>query len=217
MGSLSPVFVEALGQIIRTGGSEQPTTLEALASEIEEAQPGTRRQWSWQVSFLTSPKPERPRSVWGCRCFPPCAIIYDPGPASIDETAIRFVRTCLKAIVSTNDTSQEEHEIQRPAWSSPFSPGSLQQIETIGPIGQIDREWAWGGSTGRGVRVGVVDSGIEHDHPAVAGSVHGGCVIEFDHQLLENQVRIKPDEDRRRTSLATARPARNHPWPSPGS
>ncbi len=40
MGSLSLVFVEALGQIIRTGGSEQPTTLEALASEIEEAQPG---------------------------------------------------------------------------------------------------------------------------------------------------------------------------------
>jgi len=96
--------------------------------------------------------------------------------------------------VSTNDTSQEEHEIQRPAWSSPFSPGSLQQIETIGPIGQIDREWAWGGSTGRGVRVGVVDSGIEHDHPAVAGSVHGGCVIEFDPQS-ENQVRIKPDEE----------------------
>ena len=33
----------------------------------------------------------------------------------------------------------------------------------------LDREWAWGGSTGAGVRVCVVDSGIEADHPLVGG------------------------------------------------
>src|SRR3954453_18359780 len=31
----------------------------------------------------------------------------------------------------------------------------------------VTREWAWGGSTGRGVRVCIVDSGIEADHPRV--------------------------------------------------
>jgi subtilisin len=31
----------------------------------------------------------------------------------------------------------------------------------------VTRDWAWGGSTGRGVRVCFVDSGIEPDHPLV--------------------------------------------------
>src|SRR3954471_15577050 len=31
----------------------------------------------------------------------------------------------------------------------------------------VTREWAWGGSTGRGVRVCIVDSGIEAGHPRV--------------------------------------------------
>jgi subtilisin len=40
-------------------------------------------------------------------------------------------------------------------------------------------QWAWGGSTGRGVRVAVVDSGIELDHPRV-GRVDGSFVVEKD-------------------------------------
>ena len=34
----------------------------------------------------------------------------------------------------------------------------------------LNREWAWGGSTGAGVRVCIVDSGVEADHPLVGGS-----------------------------------------------
>ena len=34
---------------------------------------------------------------------------------------------------------------------------------------QVTRGWALGGSTGRGARVCIVDSGIEGDHPAVGG------------------------------------------------
>jgi subtilisin len=40
----------------------------------------------------------------------------------------------------------------------------------------ITPEWAWGGSTGRGVRVCVVDSGVERDHPLV-GPVDGSYVV----------------------------------------
>jgi subtilisin len=53
--------------------------------------------------------------------------------------------------------------------------------------------WAWGKSTGKGVRVAVVDSGIDHDHPALGGSVVGGVAMEFDEDA-EGKVRIV-DED----------------------
>ena len=35
----------------------------------------------------------------------------------------------------------------------------------------ITPAWAWGGSTGKGIRVAVIDSGIEADHPALEGCV----------------------------------------------
>ena len=56
-----------------------------------------------------------------------------------------------------------------PAWSSAFAPDALQTLRPIRPIDNIDREWAWGGSTGRGVKVAVIDSGVDADHPAVGG------------------------------------------------
>jgi subtilisin family serine protease len=37
----------------------------------------------------------------------------------------------------------------------------------------LTREAAFGGSTGKGVRVAIVDSGIDDDHPAVGGAVRG--------------------------------------------
>jgi subtilisin family serine protease len=42
--------------------------------------------------------------------------------------------------------------------------------------GPADADWAWGGATGRGVRVCVVDSGIEGDHPDV-GPVQGSYAV----------------------------------------
>lgn len=64
---------------------------------------------------------------------------------------------------------------ERPAWSEAFAP------ERLGPIRPlalpITRDWAWGGSTGAGVRVAIVDSGIDAHHPAVGG-VQGGVVLE---------------------------------------
>src|SRR3954469_3672117 len=34
-------------------------------------------------------------------------------------------------------------------------------------------EWAWGGAMGQGVRVAIIDSGINARHPAVQGQVNG--------------------------------------------
>jgi subtilisin family serine protease len=55
----------------------------------------------------------------------------------------------------------------------------------------IDREWAWGGSTGAGVPVAVVDSGIDPDHEMVGGvarAVHIGRGEEGTAEVVEGSV-----------------------------
>lgn len=42
----------------------------------------------------------------------------------------------------------------------------------------VSAEWAWGGATGAGVRVCVVDSGIEADHPLVGPVASAHAVVD---------------------------------------
>ncbi len=58
---------------------------------------------------------------------------------------------------------------RRPAWSSAFIPDAVQTLSPIQPIDSIGREWAWEGGTGRGIKVAVIDSGVDAAHPAVGG------------------------------------------------
>jgi subtilisin family serine protease len=68
--------------------------------------------------------------------------------------------------------------VSLPAWSEQFAPERLSRIPVrLPPV--ITRDWAWEGATGAGVRVAVIDSGIDSRHPAV-GHVTGGVVIEHD-------------------------------------
>jgi subtilisin len=76
-----------------------------------------------------------------------------------------------------------------PAWSWQFAGGQLETVEALPVDGPITREWAWGGATGAGVRVAVVDSGVDGSHPAVGG-VNGGVVVERDGTIVEG-----PHED----------------------
>lgn len=55
---------------------------------------------------------------------------------------------------------------RRPAWSLPADAVEQLRLPATWPE-RVTREWAWGGSTGAGVRVCVLDSGIELGHPAV--------------------------------------------------
>ncbi len=70
----------------------------------------------------------------------------------------------------------------RPAWSSQFSPDALKTLEPVLPFDRVTPEWAWGGSTGAGVKVAVIDSGIDAEHPAVGGHL-GGYVAVTDGPL----------------------------------
>lgn len=65
-----------------------------------------------------------------------------------------------------------------PAWSAPFTREGLQKHQPVQPIDDITPEWAWGGSTGKGVKVGVIDSGIDAAHPVVDGRVVGYVSIQ---------------------------------------
>jgi subtilisin len=66
---------------------------------------------------------------------------------------------------------------ERPAWSAQFSPETLRTLAPVPPLDEITPEWAWGGSTGEGVKVAVIDSGIDAEHPAVGGRVSGYVAI----------------------------------------
>ena len=65
---------------------------------------------------------------------------------------------------------------RRPAYSSVFAPEALQTVSAIVPVDGITRDWAWGGSTGKGVKVAVIDSGVDASHPAV-GAVNGYVTV----------------------------------------
>jgi subtilisin family serine protease len=86
----------------------------------------------------------------------------------------------------------EEEQIL-PAHSEPFVNGAIRELAVSGPLSEITPEWAWGGSTGQGIKVAVVDSGIEFDHPAVGSQVVGGVNIEWD-ESLEGKLRYDPVE-----------------------
>ena len=81
----------------------------------------------------------------------------------------------------------------RPAWSQYFTEEAIQELLSQGPLAKLTPQWAWEGSTGKGVRVAVVDSGVEHDHPSLGDSVRGGVIVDYD-KKAENYHVIKPDD-----------------------
>jgi subtilisin len=65
----------------------------------------------------------------------------------------------------------------RPAWSSAFAPDAIRPLDPVPPLDEITPDWAYGGSRGAGVKVAVIDSGIDQEHPAVGGRVVGYVAI----------------------------------------
>jgi subtilisin family serine protease len=55
-----------------------------------------------------------------------------------------------------------------PAWSLPKDAVDRISLPVHWPD-RVTREWAWGGSTGAGARVCILDSGVEAGHPLIGG------------------------------------------------
>src|SRR5215218_1335811 len=67
-----------------------------------------------------------------------------------------------------------------PAWS--LQRESSEWIRIANPLPErVDREWALQGATGKGVRVCVLDSGVEAGHPRV-GPVARAVAIDVDEE-----------------------------------
>src|SRR5262245_35800945 len=67
-----------------------------------------------------------------------------------------------------------------PAWSAPFAADHREDLRRIAPLGRLEREWAFGNGQGAGVRVAIVDSGVEGDHPALDGALTRSVRVELD-------------------------------------
>jgi subtilisin family serine protease len=80
----------------------------------------------------------------------------------------------------------EETSDELPAWSLPS--GAEERLAPAWPTG-ITRERAFEGATGRGVRVAVVDSGVDREHPLVGGVARAVAVVSH-----EDEIAIEEDE-----------------------
>jgi subtilisin len=80
-----------------------------------------------------------------------------------------------------------------PAWSWPFEPGALKTAPLDLPHA-ITPEWAWGESTGAGVKVAVLDSGIDASHPSVR-HLEGAVSIDYDERTGSTRAVDGPHED----------------------
>ena len=76
-----------------------------------------------------------------------------------------------------------------PAWSEPFAGPDRSHLARTRPFGTVARAEAFGGTDGRGLRIAIVDSGVEATHPAVGGRVVESVRVE----LVGDDVAILPD------------------------
>jgi subtilisin family serine protease len=76
--------------------------------------------------------------------------------------------------VARNEPEPRANE-DLPAWSLPASASANIGVEVHWPE-RVTREWAWGGSTGAGARVCILDSGVQSDHPLV-GELEGAVAV----------------------------------------
>jgi subtilisin len=53
-----------------------------------------------------------------------------------------------------------------PAWGATTA-GVAQECFAVSPMSQVTERWAWGDSDGSGVRVAVLDSGVDGSHPRI--------------------------------------------------
>ncbi len=64
----------------------------------------------------------------------------------------------------------------RPAWTKE---SMALRLPGVASLDDLSPEWAWGGADGAGVRVAVLDSGIDADHPDLEGCVDVDGGVEF--------------------------------------
>ncbi|MBK9972243.1 MAG: S8 family serine peptidase [Acidimicrobiaceae bacterium] len=65
---------------------------------------------------------------------------------------------------------------QRPAWSRD---SMMLRLPSAITLDDLTHEWVFGNADGTGVRVAVIDSGIDADHPSLQGCVDADAAVAF--------------------------------------
>ena len=86
--------------------------------------------------------------------------------------------------------SAAERTESLPAWSLPAGAEKAIELAVEWPA-EVSRDWAWGASTGRGVRVCILDSGVEPDHPSVGPLSDAVAVVRGE----DGEITIEPDDE----------------------
>lgn len=81
-------------------------------------------------------------------------------------------------------------EEELPAWSLDRAAAAKNPQRSVWPLGDA-RKWAWDGATGAGVRVCVLDSGIDASHPQV-GPIQGAVAVAPGD---DDELAVVPDAD----------------------
>ena len=69
--------------------------------------------------------------------------------------------------------------VSLPAWSDAFAAGSRDRLSRDLPLGQVDRAAAFSDSDGSGIRVAIIDSGVDPAHPAIGGRLGRALRVEL--------------------------------------
>lgn len=77
-----------------------------------------------------------------------------------------------------------------PAWSLDAGDEEREELYSGWPH-PVDRGWAFGDERGAGVRVAIVDSGVDAGHPALAGPLERAVTVE---RRAEGRAEVAPDE-----------------------
>lgn len=77
-----------------------------------------------------------------------------------------------------------------PAWSEPFAPEAREQLARAAATHIVDRPWAWGDASGAGVKVAIIDSGVEGGHPVLGGRLVRSVAV----QIVDDEATVVDDE-----------------------
>jgi subtilisin len=71
-----------------------------------------------------------------------------------------------------------------PAWSSQFALEKVSPVPMVYPLDHLSWEQACGEGQGQGVKVAIIDSGVDATHPALLGPVNGYTTVIIEGETI---------------------------------
>ncbi len=92
-------------------------------------------------------------------------------------------------------TGNDDGVLDLPAWSEVFHSDALGARPELDLDHPITRDWAYGDGSGRGVRVAVIDSGVDGSHPLVGGVDEYVAIVVDPDNVDAVQFDVEPHTD----------------------